>query len=65
MDEGVMKRGVKVHRSVKTRMLAKGPNGEDPKYEPAILFLIDNRPRKLEREEWLVEHKSDYFEWVQ
>ena len=65
MDKGVVKRGVKVHRSVKTRMLAKGMNGGKPTYEPAILFLIDNRLRKLGREEWLAEPKSNYFEWVQ
>ena len=62
MDEGVKKRGVKVHRSVKTRMLAKG---EDPKYVPAICFLTDTGLRKLKREEWLAEPKPKYFEWVQ
>ena len=65
MDDGVMKRGVKVHRSVKTRMLANGPNGEDPKYVPATRFLTETGLRELKREEWLAEPKPKYFEWVQ
>ena len=64
MDEGVKNRGVKVHRSVKTRMLANSPDGGKPAYLPAIRFLTDTGVRALTPEEWLAEPKPKYFEWV-
>ena len=59
----VMKHGVKpkVHRSVKTRMLAKGPGGE--LYRPKARFIIYGTARGLTREEWLAE-EPEHFEWV-
>ena len=59
----VMKHGVKlkVHRSVKTRMLAEGPGGEF--YRPKARFIIDGKARRLMREEWL-EEEPEHFEWV-
>ena len=61
MDTKVTGRAVKVHRSVKTRILAE-PHVGDP-YLPTMRFRIDGKIRKLEREEWLVE-KPVHFEWV-
>ena len=51
----------KVHRSVKTRILAEGPGGE--LYWPKAHFMIGDKARRLTREEWLAE-KPDHFEWV-
>jgi len=61
--EEVMKRGVKVHRSVKTRMLACPMDGNSKPYLPKIRFMIGGEPRCLTRKEWLAD-KSEYFEWV-
>jgi uncharacterized protein (DUF2235 family) len=59
----VMERGMKVHRSVKARMLALGPNGETKPYLPKIRCMIGGKPRRLTREEWLADH-PEHFEWV-
>ena len=58
-----MRRGVKVHRSVKTRIMADGVDGENKPYLPKIRCVIDGRPRHLTREEWLAPEPA-YFEWV-
>ena len=57
----VMERGVKVHRSVKTRMLARGLDGE--LYLPEVRFTIGDEVRCLTREEWLAE-TPEHFEWI-
>ena len=62
MDKGVIERHVKVHRSVKIRILAK-PDEGDP-YLPAMHFPIGKDIRKLKPEEWLVENPA-YFRWVE
>ena len=62
MDKGVIERYVKVHRSVKIRILAK-PDEGDP-YLPAMHFLIGKDVRKLKPEEWLAENPT-YFRWVE
>jgi len=59
----VMRRGVKVHRSVKTRMLAHGIEGENRPYMPKIRCVIDGEARRLTREEWLADD-PEFFEWV-
>ena len=59
----VIQRGMKVHRSVKTRMLAQGANGEKKPYLPKIRLMVNGELRRLTREEWLAD-KSDHFEWV-
>ncbi|KAF9644019.1 hypothetical protein BDM02DRAFT_3122619 [Thelephora ganbajun] len=59
----VMERGIKVHRSVRTRMLARGKEGKNKPYLPKIRCMIDGEARRLTREEWLAEEPS-YFEWV-
>ena len=51
----------KVHRSVKTRILARGPDGE--LYQPKARFIIDGKAQHLMRGEWLAE-KPEHFEWV-
>ena len=51
----------KVHRSVKTRILARGPDGE--LYQPKARFIIGDKVRRLERGEWLAE-EPEHFEWV-
>ena len=58
-----MKPGVKpkVHRSVKTRILAGGQGGE--LYRPKARFVIGDEVRRLTREEWLAK-KPKHFEWV-
>lgn len=58
----VVKRGVKVHRSVRTRMLAQPMEGSD-KYLPKVRFAIGGKLLRLGREKWLVD-KPDYIEWV-
>jgi len=61
--EEVMKRGVKVHGSVRARMMAFPMDGSNELYLPKIRFLIDGKLRCLTREEWL-EKKPKYFDWV-
>jgi len=63
VDRLVMERCVKVHRSVRARMLAKSLDGEDKMYSPKIRFPIDGKVRCLTREEWLA-NKPKHFEWV-
>jgi len=59
--EEVMKRGVKVHGSVRARMMTSPMDGSDELYLPKIRFPIDGELRCLTREEWL---EGKYFEWV-
>ena len=61
--EGVMKRGIKVHRSVKARMLAFPMDRSNELYVPKIRFTIGGEVRRLSREEWLAD-KPEYFDWV-
>lgn len=63
MYHQVMRRGVKVHRSVKTRMLARNPEGGNRPYSPKIRCVIDGEARRLTREEWLAD-EPEFFEWV-
>jgi len=53
---------MKVHRSVKTRMLARAIEGEK-QYSPEIRCEIDGEVRHLTREEWLAD-KPAHFMWV-
>jgi len=59
----VKERGVKVHRSVRTRMMARSLDGKNGLYSPKIRFPIDGEVRCLTREEWLAK-KPEHFEWV-
>lgn len=59
----VMESGIKVHRSVRTRMLAFPMDGSNKLYLPKIRFTVDGEPRRLTREEWLAD-EPEYFEWV-
>jgi len=59
----VIRRGMKVHRSVKLRMLAQGRKGEGKPYVPRVRFFIDGQIRRLTREEWLADQPK-HFEWV-
>jgi hypothetical protein len=61
----VMKRGLKVHRSVKARILARGTDGEKGSYLPIILCWITDKqkPRCLTRKEWLMD-TPEHFAWV-
>ena len=59
----VMPRGMKVHRSVRTRMLAHGMEGEkDKRYLPKIWCEIDGEIRRPTRKEWLAEDPK-FFKW--
>ena len=59
----VIERGVKIHRSVRTRMFALPMDGSDQQYLPKVRFAIGGKPQHLTREEWLAD-KPEYFEWV-
>ena len=59
----VMDRGMKVHRSVKIRMLARGPEGDNKPYVPKVRCTIHGKPRTLTREEWLADEPR-YFVWT-
>ena len=61
--EEVMKRGIKVHRSVKTRMSASPMDGSNEEYLPKIRFTIDGKPRCLTKKEWLAK-EPEHFKWV-
>jgi hypothetical protein len=65
VNRSVMKRGLKVHRSVKARILARGVDGKNEGYLPKIRCAIKDgeEPRCLEKKEWLAD-KPEYFEWV-
>jgi hypothetical protein len=56
---------LKVHRSVRTRILARGENGEEEGYLPAVRYIIkgEAEPRRLTREEWM-EDSPKHFKWV-
>ena len=59
-----MRRGMKVHRSVKTRMVARGMEGKnDKQYWPKIWCVVNGEIRRPTREEWLAEEPT-FFEWV-
>ena len=58
----VMDRGMKVHRSVRTRIEASSEDGRK-EYLPLIRCSINGTIRPLTREEWLAEPPV-YFEWV-
>jgi hypothetical protein len=57
-------RGMKVHRSVKTRMLARATEGEGKPYHPKIRCVINGEARRLTREEWLAENQSTLSGWT-
>ena len=57
----VMPRGMKVHRSVRTRMLAHGMEG-GKQYRPKIRCEIDGEIRRPTRKEWLAEDPK-FFKW--
>ena len=59
----VMQRGMKVHRSVKTRMEAGSTDGKGSPYVPKIRCVIDGEARRLTKEEWLAPEPK-FFEWV-
>jgi len=59
----VMRRGMKVHRSVKTRMEAS-KQGNLENYRPRIRPVIGNAARRLTIEEW-VSDNPEFFEWVE
>ena len=54
---------MKVHRSVKTRMLAEPMEGDDKKYRPKVRCLIGGEIRRPERKEWLKDDPT-FFTWV-
>ena len=68
----MIKRGMKVHRSVKTRILASPKDEKSKGYVPRIRFTIEGEkePRCLARDEWLAEPKTEeeekkrVFKWV-
>ena len=55
--------GIKVHRSVKARIVAGDVEGKGDQYLPHIRVIIDGKAQCLKREEWL-EEKPKHFEWV-
>lgn len=59
----VMRRGMKVHRSVRTRVLARAVDGDKRPYLPKVRCAIDGGARCLTREEWSAE-EPEHFEWV-
>ena len=59
----VMDRGIKVHRSVRIRMMASPMDRSKKQYVPKIRFLVDGKLRRLTGEEWLKE-TPEHFEWV-
>ena len=61
--EGVVRRGIMVHRPVYTRMLARPADEGKKQYLPKVRFKIGGKLRRLERAEWLAE-KPKFFEWV-
>ena len=59
----VIDRGIRVHRSVKTRMEAEPMAGSKKQYRPKVRFTINGEVRRLTRSEWLASH-PEHFEWV-
>ena len=62
MPRLVMERRMKVHRSVKTRILASGREGR-LQYLPRIRCSINGVIRPLTRAEWLADDPV-HFDWV-
>jgi len=61
----VMRRGLKVHRSVKTRMEALGTEGSSADtYLPRIRPFVKGKPKRFTVDEWLAENPQ-HFEWVE
>jgi hypothetical protein len=58
-----MDRGMKVHRSVRTRILACNSGAGGAGYLPKIRCVIDGEARHLTKEEW-VKEEPGFFEWV-
>ena len=54
---------IKVHRSVKARILAGDVEEKGDQYFPRIRVIIDGKAQRLKREEWL-EKEPTHFEWV-
>ena len=63
MYRRVMERGMKVHRSVRTRMLACATTEKKEQYLPKIRCVVGGQARRLTREEWLAD-PPEHFEWV-
>ena len=63
MYDSVIRDGMKVHRSVQTRILAERIEGERVPYLPKLRLVVDGELRRLKREEWLAE-RSHYVKWV-
>jgi hypothetical protein len=59
----VMDRGIRVHRSVKTRIEAEPMEGTKKRYRPKIQFTIYGEKRRLSWEEWTAHHPK-HFVWV-
>jgi len=59
----VMDRGMKVHRSVKTRILAQNVKGSKEPYLPLIRCTIGDEVRPLKKGEWTAD-KPEHFKWV-
>ena len=57
----VMDRGMKVHSSVRTRMLAEG--GKDSPYLPEVRCVMEDGTRQPTRKEWLA-NEPTFFKWV-
>jgi len=63
VNHKVKDRGLMVHKSVRTRMLALAKEGEEDQYVPKIRLRFDENGevRCLTRDEWLTEQ---HFKWV-
>ena len=60
---GVMRRGMKVHRSVRARILDHGREGNGKPYRPRIRCTIGDEVRPLSETEWL-DPDPKHFKWV-
>lgn len=54
---------IKVHKSVRTRMLAESVQGDNNPYWPKIRCMINGVVRRPTRKEWLADD-PDFLEWV-
>ena len=54
---------MKVHRSVKTRILAHGREGDGKRYWPKIRCVIEGKVRRLTEAEWSAP-EPEHFKWV-
>ena len=61
--KAVMERGIRVHRSVRTRVMAQPMEGTKKKYRPKIRFMIDGKPQRLTSKEWEATDPK-HFTWV-